>query len=54
MPSPRIDGGFYFARRGASWQPHVNPVSTAFGLQALAMWRQYLGGELQLSTGALI
>ncbi len=35
---PRTDGGFYFGRRQGVWIPHVNPVSTGFGLQALAMW----------------
>ena len=35
---PRIDGGFYFGRAGAEWLPYVNPVSTAFALQALALW----------------
>jgi hypothetical protein len=51
---PRIHGGFYFARRGDRLQPHINPVSTGFGLQALMMWQQYLHGELRFSTGALI
>jgi hypothetical protein len=37
-PDPRIDGGFYFGRKGAEWLPHVSPVSTAFALQALALW----------------
>jgi hypothetical protein len=32
------DGGFSFGRRGAELIPHVNPVSTAFALQALALW----------------
>ena len=50
----RVKGGFYFAKRGDQLQPHVNPVSTGFALQALAMWRQYLAGELQFSTDALI
>jgi len=51
---PRIRGGFYFARRGSQMQPHVNPVSTSFGLQALAMWRQYLNCELPFSTDTLV
>lgn len=34
---PRIDGGFYFGRRGGRISPQVNPVSTAFALQALEM-----------------
>ena len=50
----RIRGGFYFGRRGDQLQPHVNPVSTGFAVQALVMWRQYLEGNLEFSTGALI
>jgi hypothetical protein len=38
---PRIDGGFLFGRRDGAMSPHVNPVSTAFALQALEMWRQF-------------
>src|SRR5262249_39465159 len=32
------DGGFWFGRRNGEWLPYSNPVSTAFALQALAMW----------------
>ena len=39
-PDPRIDGGFYFGRMGGKMLPHVNPVSTAFALHALALWEQ--------------
>ncbi len=35
---PRIDGGFYFGRKRREWLPYVNPVSTAFAIQALALW----------------
>jgi hypothetical protein len=35
---PRVDGGFYFGRCAGAFLPHVNPVSTAFALQALALW----------------
>jgi hypothetical protein len=38
---PRADGGFYFGRQGQNWLPHINPVSTAFALQAIALWEQY-------------
>lgn len=41
------NGGFYFGCTGASWLPHVNPVSTAFALQALECWNQYLRNEPQ-------
>ena len=42
---PRTDGGFYFGRRQGVWLPHVNPVSTGFGLQALAMWQAANAGS---------
>lgn len=35
---PRIDGGFSFGTRNGETIPHVNPVSTAFAVQALHMW----------------
>ena len=35
---PRIAGGFYFGRQGRQWLPYINPVSTAFAVQALALW----------------
>lgn len=35
---PRLDGGFNFGRRGGAPSNFSNPVSTAFCLQALAMW----------------
>ncbi len=36
--NPRVDGGFYFGRKGDAWLPHINPVSTAFAVQALSLW----------------
>jgi hypothetical protein len=42
---PRIDGGFLFGKRGGELSPHVNPVSTAFAIQALEMWRAFEAGE---------
>jgi len=42
---PRINGGFLFGRRDGELSPHVNPVSTAFALQALEMWRLYRAGR---------
>ena len=43
---PRTDGGFHFGRRGDAWLPYVNPVSSAFAVQALALWdRHQAGGE---------
>ncbi len=32
------DGGFHFGRLDGEWLPYRNPVSTAFALQALAIW----------------
>lgn len=42
----RIAGGFYFGRKDGATMPFVNPVSTAFALQALALWeRRGAGGD---------
>ncbi len=35
---PRAEGGFYFGRQGGLAMPFANPVSTAFCLQAVAMY----------------
>jgi hypothetical protein len=37
---PRVAGGFYFGRTAGVWEPYISPVSTAFALQALALWNQ--------------
>ncbi len=42
---PRLDGGFNFGRRGGGPSNFSNPVSTAFCLQALAMWQDHLEGR---------
>ena len=52
--NPRIDGGFCFGRRNAELLPYANPVSTAFGLQALALWQQYLAGTPPVHRHLLI
>jgi hypothetical protein len=36
---PRVNGGFLFGRKEGEPLPFVNPVSTAFCLQALALWQ---------------
>lgn len=41
---PRIDGAFNFAFQGAVLSPYINPVSTAFSLQAVDLWRIYQEG----------
>lgn len=51
---PRIDGGYRFGRTGNAWSPHVNPVSTAFALQALALWEACLAGKAQTHRHLLI
>ncbi len=51
---PRLDGGFCFGRRNGALTPHANPVSTAFCLQALEMWRQHEGGAIRESWRDLI
>lgn len=50
----RIDGGFRFGRRNGALVEHVNPVSTAFALQALEMWAQYQAGTLKPCRALLI
>jgi hypothetical protein len=42
---PRVSGGFLFGRKHGDALPFVNPVSTAFCVQALAWW-----GDKQEST----
>ena len=44
-PDVRIDGSFLFGRRDGQLSPHVNPVSTAFALQALEMWHGWQAGK---------
>lgn len=44
-PDPRLDGGFNFGQRGGQQTNFSNPVSTAFCLQALAMWQDHLDGR---------
>ncbi|HTP34014.1 MAG TPA: hypothetical protein VMJ75_17665 [Candidatus Acidoferrales bacterium] len=35
---PRIDGGYWFGRKGGELLPFINPVSAAFAGQALELW----------------
>jgi len=50
----RIDGGFWFGRRQGETMPYVNPVSTAFSLQALALWEQHRSGQWRFQVAQLI
>jgi hypothetical protein len=51
---PRIHGGFCFGRKPEGLLPFVNPVSTAFCVQALDMWQQYQTGGLKTAWQSLI
>jgi hypothetical protein len=51
---PRIDGGFYFGRQAGTPMPYVNPVSTAFAAQALALWQLFQSGGPQAPISQLI
>jgi hypothetical protein len=50
----RLDGGFWFGRRGGAMLPYMNPVSTAFSLQALALWEQHRAGSWEFNIAQLI
>ncbi|MBI4873255.1 MAG: hypothetical protein HY822_01335 [Acidobacteria bacterium] len=51
---PRLRDGFWFGRKGGQLMPFVNPVSTAFCMQALDQWRQYQEGEFRPVIESLI
>lgn len=53
-PDPRVDGGFYFGRKEGAWMPFINPVSAAFAIQALALWREHEDGGLRTPLLELI
>ena len=42
---PRAEGGFYFGRREGVPMSFANPVSTAFCLQATAMYDAWKSGR---------
>ncbi len=50
----RLAGGFWFGRRRGEMLPYMNPVSTTFSLQALALWEQHRAGEWRFELGQLI
>jgi hypothetical protein len=50
----RLDGGFWFGRKGGEFLPYMNPVSTAFSLQALALWEQHRAGKWAFEVSQLI
>ena len=50
----REAGGFLFGRKGAAALPYVNPVSTAFCVQALTQWDERKNNAFQASRHVLI
>lgn len=53
-PNPHENGGFNFGSRQGRLTNFANPVSTAFCLQALAMWAEHASGGLKTSWHRLI
>jgi hypothetical protein len=51
---PRIAGGFWFGSKVGQVLPYSNPVSTAFGMQALALWGDHQKGEWSFTLGELV
>jgi hypothetical protein len=47
-------GGFYFGRKAGAWLPYVNPVSSAFALQALGLWDECRTGKARVFRHLLI
>lgn len=50
----RVAGGFWFGRKGSKMLPFSNPVSTAFCIQALALWDDHVAGRWNASPSQLI
>ena len=53
-PDARVSGGFVFGRKCGEPMPFVNPVSTAFCVQALAWWDDRKNNALQVRRQLLI
>jgi hypothetical protein len=51
---PKLAGGFWFGRKGARMLPFMNPVSTAFCMQALELWREHRSGTWGFELHQLI
>lgn len=51
---PRLRGGFWFGRKGTQMLPFSNPVSTAFCVQALALWDDHQAGHWSFELPQLI
>jgi hypothetical protein len=50
---PRVDGAWSFGRRDGQLSSHVNPVSTAFAMQALELWRAFNSGNTTLGEAPI-
>jgi hypothetical protein len=50
----RLAGGFWFGRKGIDVVPYSNPVSTAFCMQALALWDDHKRGRWNAQLSQLI
>ncbi len=50
----RIDGGFLFGRKSGAELPFVNPVSTAFSVQALTQWDERKNNAFEARRHVLI
>ena len=51
---PRLRGGFWFGLKSRAIMPFSNPVSTAFGMQALALWHDHRAGRWNFELCRLI
>jgi len=51
---PRLKGGFWFGRKHGAILPYMNPVSTAFAMQALTLWQMHLADEWRFEFPNLI
>lgn len=51
---PRTAGGFWFGRKAGQIVPYANPVSSAFCLQALALWDDHQQNRWNFALSQLI
>ena len=52
--APMVDGGYRFGTRDGAGMPFMNPVSTAFCMQAVQWWGDYRRGEFRGRLDELI
>lgn len=50
----RLDGGFWFGQKNGEMMPFMNPVSTAFCMQALALWEIHCENRWKFELDHLI